>query len=163
MRRVDACLLVQPGLLGDQLGGEQPVDLVPGGGDLGGDGVAEHLPDRAQQVVADDRVLLRADPERDVLVCDPLHHVLKGRGVGIDQLHRVGHDRSRERPALLSGGLVALVEHAQQFRVRGEHPGIEAGGDLLGVLGHDGRGRLHHVWTGQRAGTEHCRTTKETR
>lgn len=110
MRRVDAALLVQPGLLRDQLGGEQPVDLVPGRGDLGGDGVAEHLCDRAQQVVTDDRVLLGADPERDVLVRDPLHHVVKGRGIGIDELHGIGHDRARERAALLSGGLVALVE-----------------------------------------------------
>jgi hypothetical protein len=59
--------LVQPGLFGNQLGGKQPVDLVPGLGDLGGDSVAEHFPDRAQQVVPDDRVLLWADPEGDVL------------------------------------------------------------------------------------------------
>ena len=32
--RVDAGLLVEPGLLGDELGGEQPVHLVPGVGDL---------------------------------------------------------------------------------------------------------------------------------
>jgi len=101
-------------------------------------------PTAAQQVVSDDRVLLRADPERDVLERDPLHHMVKGRGIGIDQLHRVGHDRGRERPALLSGGLVALVEHPQQLRVRGEHPGVEAGGDLLGMRCDDCRGRLHH-------------------
>ena len=123
VRRVDARLLIEPGLLGDQLRGEQPVDLAPGVGDLGGHGVAEHLPDRGQQVVTDDRVLLRADPERDVLVGDPPHHVLNDGALGIDQLHGVGHDRGRQRPALLPGGLVALVEHPQQLRVLLEHPG----------------------------------------
>lgn len=62
-RRVDSSLLIEAGFLGDQLGGEQPVDLVPGGCDLRGDGVAEHLADSREQVVADDRVLIRADPQ----------------------------------------------------------------------------------------------------
>ena len=61
-RRVHPRLLVEPGLLGDELGREQPVDLVPGGGDLGGDRLAEHLTDRGEQVVADDRVLLGRIP-----------------------------------------------------------------------------------------------------
>ena len=154
VRRVDARLLVEPGLLRDELGREQPVDLVPGRGDLGRDGVTEHLTDRRQQVVSDDRVLLRADPERDVLVRDAVHHPVERRRVRVDQLHRVGHDGRRERPALLAGGLVALVEHPQQLGVLLEHAGVEAGGDLLGVLGHHGSGRLHHGprRRGERAG-----------
>jgi hypothetical protein len=43
--RVDAGLLVQAGFLGDQLCGEQPVDLVPCRGHLRSDGVAEDLAD----------------------------------------------------------------------------------------------------------------------
>jgi len=53
---------VEAGLLGDELGGEEPVDLVPRVGDLGGDRVAEDLADRGQQVASDDRVLLRVTP-----------------------------------------------------------------------------------------------------
>ena len=76
-----------------------------------------------------------------MFVGDPPHRLMKRRGVGIDQLHRIGHDRARERPALLSGGLVALIEHPQQLRVLIEQPEMEASGDRLGVLGHDVRRR----------------------
>ena len=51
---------VQPLLDGDEGVGHQPVDLVPGGGDLGRDGVAEHLGDGGEQVLVDDAVLLAA-------------------------------------------------------------------------------------------------------
>ena len=145
MGRVDLRLLVQPGLLGDQLGREEPVHLVPGRRDLGGDGVAEHLPDRGQEVAADDRVLLRADSERHVLVGDPAQDVREGRRVRIDQLDGVGHHRRRQRPALLAGGLVALVEHPQQLRVLGEHARVEDRGDLLGMLGDDLGGRRDYL------------------
>ena len=140
--RVDALLLVEPRLVRDELGREQPVDLVPGRGDLRRDGLTEHLPHGGQQVVAHDRVLLRPDPERDVLVGDPLHHPVERRRVRVDELDGVGDHRRRQRPALLARGLVALVEHPQQLGVLLEHAGVEAGGDLLGVLGHHGRGRL---------------------
>ena len=43
-------LLVQARFLGDQLEREQPIDLTPGGGDLGGDGIAEHLTDGSEQI-----------------------------------------------------------------------------------------------------------------
>lgn len=72
---VDAGGGMEPGLFGNQLGGEEPVDLVPGCGDLGGDGVTEDLPHCGEQVMAHDRVLLWADSEGDVLVRDPRHHV----------------------------------------------------------------------------------------
>ena len=143
-RRVDARLLVEPGLLGDQLRREQPVDLAPGVGDLGGDGVAEHLPDRGQQVVTDDRVLLRADPERDVLVGDPPHHVVE---------RRARRDRSagrrRPRPTPPAPGSARPVAWLPWLNTRSssgmllEHAGIEAGGDLLGVLGHHAGRRAH--------------------
>ncbi len=48
--RVDVRLLVEPHFLGDELGGEQPIDLAPGVGDVGCDGVAEHLRDRGEVV-----------------------------------------------------------------------------------------------------------------
>ena len=47
--RVYIRLLVQPCLLGDQLDREQPVDLTPSGGDLGGDRVAQNLTDGGEQ------------------------------------------------------------------------------------------------------------------
>ena len=68
------------------------------------------------------------------------HELVKGDQARV-QLDCEGHDRGRERPALLSRGLVALVEHAQQLGMRGENCGIEAGSYLLGVLGYDGRRR----------------------
>jgi hypothetical protein len=56
---------------------EQPIDLTPRGGDLGGDGVAQHLTDRGEQVLPNDRVLLRADPQGDVLIGDSAHDVVE--------------------------------------------------------------------------------------
>ncbi len=82
--RVGVRLLVEPHFLGDELGGEQPIDLAPGVGDVGCDGVAEHLRDRGEEVVAHDGVLLRTNPEGDVLVGDPLHHVVVVATVEMD-------------------------------------------------------------------------------
>ena len=137
---VDPGLLVEAGLFGDELGGEQPVDLVPGVGDLGGDRVTEHLADSAEQVVADDGVLLGPDAQRDVFVGNAFHDMIERRGGGVDQLDGVGHHGGGQRPGLFAGGLVALVEDSQQFRVFGEHPRIEPSGDLLGMSGNDSRG-----------------------
>lgn len=61
--RVDVGLLVEPCLFGDQLGREEPVDLVPGGTDLRSHGLAEYLTHRAEQVAPDDGVLLRPDAQ----------------------------------------------------------------------------------------------------
>jgi hypothetical protein len=96
-------------------------------------------------MLTDDRVLLRADPERDVLVRDPAQHVVEGRRLRINQLHRVRHDRARQGLALLTGGLVALIEDAQQLRMGGKHAGIEASRDLVGMGRDHRRGCLDHA------------------
>ena len=80
--RVDTGLLIEAGLFGDELGGEQPVHLVPGVGDLRGDRVAEDLTDRGEQVMADDGVLLRADSQRDVFVGNAFQDMVEGRRGG---------------------------------------------------------------------------------
>ena len=136
--RVGADPFIEPGFQRDQLGGEQPVDLAPRVGDLRGDRGAQYVGDRAQQVVADNGVLLGPDAERNMLVGNTCHDVIeRGRG-RVDQLDGVGDHGTGQRLALLSGGLVALVEHPEQLRVLGEHPRVEACGDLLGMLGHHG-------------------------
>ena len=76
-RAVEAALLV------DQRVGHQPVDLVPGGGDLRGDRVAEHVDDRPHQVVVDDLVLVGADAQRRVLVRDAARAGCSGRARGV--------------------------------------------------------------------------------
>lgn len=65
--RVDTGPLVEPGLFGDELGREPPVHLVPGVGDLRGDGVPEDLTGGGEDVVTDDGALLGSDARRDVL------------------------------------------------------------------------------------------------
>jgi hypothetical protein len=145
MGRVDLRLLVQPSFLGYELGCEEPVHLVPRRRDFGGHGVTEHLPNRGQEVAADYRVLLGPDSQRRVLVGDPAQDVREGRCPRIDQLDGVGDHRRRQRPALLAGGLIALVEHPQELRVLGEHAGVEHRGDLLGMLADDLGGRRDYL------------------
>ena len=77
-----------------------------------------------------------------MLVGNACHHMVERRRGRVDQLDGVGDDGAGQRLALLPGGLVALVEHPQQLRVLGEHPWVEAGGDLLGVFGDHGGGGL---------------------
>ena len=132
---------VELALLRDELAREQPVHLVPRGGDLGGDGVAEDVADGPHEVVADDGVLVGLDAQRHVLVRDALHDRREVGGGRVDQVDGVGDDRRGQRLGLLTDGLVGLVEHPHQLGVRLEHVRVEPLGDLLGVLGDDaGRG-----------------------
>lgn len=55
---------------GDQNAGQRLVCLAPGGDDLVGRGFAQHFADRAQQTVADDRVVLGQHAECGVFVDD---------------------------------------------------------------------------------------------
>ncbi|GAA3495842.1 hypothetical protein GCM10019016_029430 [Streptomyces prasinosporus] len=144
-----AALLVQPLLDGDQGVRHQPVDLVPGGGDLGGDGLAQDAGDGGEQVLVDDRVLVRGDAEGGVLVGDAPQHRVGPLVRVVQQVRGEGRDGPREGLALGAGGLVAAVEQvAQQFGAGGEHPGVEAFGDLAegradgGKGGADGGGGL---------------------
>lgn len=92
-------------------------------------------------MVSHDRVLTRADPERDVLVSDAPHHGREIGRLGIDQGHGKCDDRGGEGPRLLTVRLVRPVEDPEKLGVRREHPRIEQSSDLLGVLGdHTGGG-----------------------
>ena len=54
---------VKFGFLGDELTAEEPVDLIPCGGNIGGDGLAEDVTNCPHEVVADNRILVRLDPQ----------------------------------------------------------------------------------------------------
>jgi hypothetical protein len=54
-------------------------------------------------------------------------------------LHGVRDNRAGQRLALFAGGLVALVENAQQLGMGGKHAGIEVSRDLVGMCRYDGR------------------------
>ena len=54
---------VEAGLLGEELAAEEPVDLIPCGGNIGGDGLAEDVTNCPHEVVADNRILVRLDPQ----------------------------------------------------------------------------------------------------
>jgi hypothetical protein len=79
----------------DQVVGHVPIELVPGGCDLFGDGIAQHVDDRREEVLADDGVLLSDGPERGVLVRDPRKELVRGvRAIG-DEHRRVCRYRAR--------------------------------------------------------------------
>ena len=132
--------VVQPAFLVDEHVRHQPVDLVPGRGDLGRDGVPQHVHDGPHQVVVDDLVLVRAQPQRDVLVGDPRQEVVR------DLVHVVHEQPGERRNGPGEGLLLAAVrlvppveEPVQEVRPRLEHVFVEALGDLLDVLADDGQ------------------------
>ena len=133
--RSHAARAVQASLLVDERVRHEPVDLVPRGGDLRRDGLAEHVDDRPEEVLVHHLVLLGADPERGVLVRDAREQVL-GELLGrLDEGAREGRDRAGQRHLLRALRLVAAVERAvEQLRVRGEHVLVEALRDLRDVL-----------------------------
>ncbi|KFF31934.1 hypothetical protein G039_0329585 [Pseudomonas aeruginosa VRFPA01] len=110
----------------DQQVGQLLVGRAPGFDHLvGGDFLAEHLADRPQQAVADDRIVLGQDLQRDMLV-DHLGHqrpeLLQLVDVpGVHQ-HAVG-----QRPRLVAAGLVSLVEQRAHLGILAEHGPVEMG------------------------------------
>ncbi|MDQ0777710.1 hypothetical protein QF026_006176 [Streptomyces aurantiacus] len=140
---------VQPLLDGDERVRHQPVHLGPGGGHLRGDRLAEHVDDGGEEVLVDDRVLLRGDAQGGVLVGDAVQHRVGPLVRPLDQLCGEGGEGARQSLALGAGGLVAPVEEiAQQLRVGREEPGVETVADLSqgpadgGKGGADGGGGL---------------------
>lgn len=145
----DAGLLIEPGLHGNERVGHQPVHLVPGRGDLGGDRVAEDLDDRGEEVLVHRLVLLGGDAERRVLVRDAGEHEIRAAARVVEQGDREGGYGSRQRLPLIAVGLVPAVEQiAEQLGMGGEEPRVEALGDLVeraadgGQSGTDDRGGL---------------------
>ncbi len=118
---------VQAGFGGDQLGGQQPVRLVPRRQQLRRGGIAQHLGDRAQQMPPDDRVVARPDADRRMLVDDAADH-RRQRGV-VAVVGGIGEHRRSQRLLLRAVGLVAHVEQVGQLRVAGEHVAVEGLGD----------------------------------
>ena len=106
--------VVQPALLVDEQVPHQPVDPVPGGGDLFSDGITEHIHDRPHEVVVDDLVLVRAEPQRDVFVGHPGQQVVRHLVRMLHQHARKGCDGTGERLLLSSVRLVPPVEEAVQ-------------------------------------------------
>ncbi|CAM5316172.1 hypothetical protein SROCM77S_01156 [Streptomyces rochei] len=141
----DPGLLVEAGLGGHERVGHQPVDLVPGGGDLGGDGVTEHLGYRGKEMTVDDLVLVRGDAEGGVLVRDAGQQRVR-TGVGALQQHAgEGGDGAGQRPLLLPVGLVAAVEQvAQQLGVGVEQLPVEQRGDVPDGRSHRREGGTDH-------------------
>ena len=120
----------------------QPVDLVPGGGHLGGHGVAEDVGDGPEQVVVDHLVLVRFDAQGDVLVADLESRFRKLVGV-FHQHGGKGCDRSGQGLLLAAVRLVPAVEDAVQKRgMRLEQVLVEALGDFVDVRSDHRKGGL---------------------
>ncbi|MCY1371924.1 hypothetical protein D9M69_590940 [compost metagenome] len=137
MRRIGA---VDGFFRGDEQARQRFVGLAPGGDHLVGGGIAEHLLHGAQQVVADDRVVLRQHAQRGVLLDDA------GQGAGdrfepVD-VRAVRDDRPRQRARLRAGRLVRLVEEGLHLRMALEHDLVEVAGDGLAVGLERGHGGL---------------------
>jgi hypothetical protein len=72
-----------------------PVELVPGGSDLVGDGVPQHGHDRREEMLVNNGVLVSYDAERGMLVRDPRKELVRRvRAIG-DQHRRVCRYRAR--------------------------------------------------------------------
>ena len=123
--------LVEARLAGHEFGGHQPVHLVPGRGDVGRDGRAQHLAQRGQQVATDDGVLRGRDAQADVLVGDAVQH--GGEGLGPVHVRGEGVDRAGQGLGLVAAGLVAQVEEVLQLGVVREHALVEVPGDGFAV------------------------------
>ena len=142
----DAGLGVQALLDGDQGAGHVPVDLVPGRRHVGGDRVPEHLHDRREQVLVDDRVLVLGDAERGVLVRDAGQHVERVAAVLGHQQGGVRRDRAGEGGLLVALRLVAAVEEVPlELGVGGEHAPVEDRGDVTDSGADDGQRGLDDV------------------
>src|SRR5690606_24750057 len=74
LARLDALFAIHPRFLVDQRAGEQTIGLGPGIDQFRRSGIAEGLADRAEQVLADDRIVLGTHAQADVLLHDTPHH-----------------------------------------------------------------------------------------
>lgn len=120
----------------DEAVGHQPVDLVPGRGDLRGDGLPQGVGDSPHQVMIDDLVLIGTDAEGRVLVRDPGEQVLRRLLRDFQQFGGERRHRTGQRQLLLPARLVPPVEGAvQEFGMSAEHVFVEAVGDLTDALG----------------------------
>jgi len=90
--------------------------------------LSQHLGDRAQQVLADDRIVFGLDLQAGMLVRDPLHHatqpVQPADMFGIGQHGRGQAARLRAVAALVGG-----IEVVEQLWMVAEHPSVEGARD----------------------------------
>ncbi|CAN0618638.1 protein of unknown function [Burkholderia multivorans] len=116
---------------------------------VGIDRVAEHFDDRCEQVLADDRVMLRTDVQAGMLVRDVRHRA--AQHAQIVDVRRIGVDGARQGFGLVAGRLVGLVEQVLQLGMPAEHALVEMLRDRRAVLGKNRGGGLH---TGHLVGGE---------
>ena len=120
-----------------------PVGGAPGFDEFGRGGLAQHFLDGGEEVTADDGVVLRTDPDRDVLPGDVLDGGEKRRGV-LD-VFGVGEHRGGQGLLLAAGALVALVEDLAELRIALQHAGVEVGRQGDAVFAEDGDRGLHEA------------------
>eukprot|EP00160_Parvularia_atlantis_P001937 Unigene11584_Nuclearia_a/m.35293 Unigene11584_Nuclearia_a/g.35293 ORF Unigene11584_Nuclearia_a/g.35293 Unigene11584_Nuclearia_a/m.35293 type:complete len:305 (+) Unigene11584_Nuclearia_a:299-1213(+) len=136
----------------DQDVGQLAIGRAPGiyhGG--GGDFLAQHFFDGAQQAAADDRVVLGQNLQGNVLVDDLADQAAKLLQLvdvaGIHQ-HAVG-----QGARLVTTGLVGLVEQRTHLRVLAEHHLVEVGGQRFAAAFQQGDSGLDDCTL---FGIEHC-------
>ncbi|KAL1845012.1 hypothetical protein VTK73DRAFT_1339 [Phialemonium thermophilum] len=149
---VGAGLGVHLGLAVDEDGGQRGVGGLPGVDDGRGGGVAQHLADGLDQVLAHDVVLGRGDLQRDVLVGDALDGVAQLAQV-VD-VGGVGQHGGGEGARLAARNLAGHAEDVLQLGMGVDHVAVEDGGDGRAVLLEHGRRRLDDggLLRGQRCG-----------
>ncbi|MNN19834.1 hypothetical protein D3C81_1330890 [compost metagenome] len=117
--------------------------MRPRGNDFLGRGAAQDFLDGRQQVLADDRVLLRFDAQARVLVGNVVQH--GHQAARVFDILRIRVDRPRQSLLLLAPFLVRHVEHILQFRVRFKHALVEALDNVVAVFRQYRRGGFHDV------------------
>jgi hypothetical protein len=136
LARLDAGVRIHRFLGVDEQSGERGVRFVPGGQQRRGGGVAQRFGNRAEQVLADDRIVFGADTDRDVLVDDAVDH--RAERAWVADVGGVREDGGGERLLLRAVGLVAHVEQVAQFRMGGKNVAVERGGDGKAMFAQDG-------------------------
>jgi hypothetical protein len=109
----------------------EPIDLGPGFGDFRCDDLGQVIGDGREQVFVDHLVLRFGDAQGGVLVGDPGEDGFRQCAGVVHQVGGEGGDAAGKGLLLVAGALVGAAEQpVQEFRVRGEEPVIELGGDL---------------------------------
>ena len=108
----------------DQNIGQLVVSRPPGAQHFrGSDVAAQHFFDGAQQALANNRVVLRQDLQRHVLVDDLGHQITQL--VELVNVSRIHQYTSGQRTRLVTAGLVGLIKQRPDLWVLREHHAVE--------------------------------------